>query len=138
MKNSKPLRGSLKLNWALIGATLLALGSSLAWGEGLPEGGDAVNDDGSITDVFLENDTHVRGRDASGNNVGLSKFRNTLQVEADRRLGNGWDFHGTFRGTYDGVYDLNKSEFGKSAGGAINLESTLALVCIYQLLTVQV
>lgn len=126
MKNSKPLRGSLKLNWALIGATLLALGSSLAWGEGLPEGGDAVNDDGSITDVFLENDTHVRGRDASGNNVGLSKFRNTLQVEADRRLGNGWDFHGTFRGTYDGVYDLNKSEFGKSAGGAINLESTLA------------
>ena len=124
MKNSKQLRGSLKSNWALIGATLLALGTGSAWGDGLPEGGDGANDDGSITDVFLENDTHFRGKDISGDNVGLSKFRNTVQVETDRKLGNGWDFHGTFRGTYDGVYDLNKSEFGKSAGGAVNLQST--------------
>ena len=125
MKNSKQLRGSLKSNWALIGATLLALGTGSAWADGLPEGGDGANDDGSITDVFLENDTHIRGKDHTGDNVGLSKFRNTVQVEADRRLGNGWDFHGTFRGTYDGVYDLNSSEYGKNAGGPITLQSTL-------------
>lgn len=124
MKHSNQLRGSLKSKWALIGATLLAFGASTAWGEGLPEGGDGANDDGSITDVFYENDTRVRGKDDTGNNVGLSKFRNTLQVEADRRLGDGWEFHGVFRGTYDGVYDLNKSEYGNRAGGAINLQST--------------
>ncbi len=125
MKYSNQLRGSLKSKWALLGAILLALGASTAWAEALPEGGDAANDDGSITDVYYENDTRFRGDDATGNNVGLSKFRNTLQVEADRRLGSsGWEFHGVFRGTYDGVYDLNKSEYGKNAGGAINLQST--------------
>jgi hypothetical protein len=125
MKYSNQLRGSLKSQWALFGAILLALGASTAWGAGLPEGGDAANDDGSITDVFYENDTRFRGDDDTGNNVGLSKFRNTLQVEADRRLGNsGWEFHGVFRGTYDGVYDLNKGEYGKNAGGPINLQST--------------
>lgn len=125
MKHSSQLRTSLKSQWALIGAILLAFGASTAWAEGLPEGGDAVNDDGSITDVFYENDTRFRGDDDTGSSVGLSKFRNTLQVEADRRLGNGWEFHGVFRGTYDGVYDLNKSEYGSNAGGPITLQSTL-------------
>jgi Protein of unknown function (DUF1302) len=124
MKDSNQLRGSLKSKWALIGAILLAFGVSTAWGEGLPEGGDAANDDGSITDVFYENDTRFRGQDDTGNSTGLSKFRNTLQVEADRRLGNGWEFHGVFRGTYDGVYDLNKNEYGNRAGGAISMQST--------------
>jgi hypothetical protein len=115
MKHSNQLRRSLKSQWALLGAILLALGASTAWAEALPEGGDAANDDGSITDVYYENDTRFRGDDATGNNVGLSKFRNTLQVEADRRLGSsGWEFHGVFRGTYDGVYDLNKGEYGKN------------------------
>ena len=128
MKHSNQLRGSFRSQWALIGAILLAFGASTAgtaWAEALPEGGDAANDDGSITDVFYENDTRFRGQDDTGNDVGLSKFRNTLQVEADRRLGNGWEFHGVFRGTYDGVYDLNKSEYGKNAGGPITLQSTL-------------
>jgi Protein of unknown function (DUF1302) len=125
MKHSKQLRGSLKSQWAFIGAILLALGASTAWAAGLPEGGDAANDDGSITDVYYENDTRFRGDDDTGNNVGLSKFRNTLQVEADRKLGSsGWEFHGVFRGTYDGVYDLNKGEYGKNAGGAISMQST--------------
>jgi Protein of unknown function (DUF1302) len=124
MKRNNQLRGSLKSQWAFIGAVLLAFSASSAWAEGLPEGGDAVHDDGSITDVFYENDTRVRGDDDTGNSVGLSKFRNTLQVEADRRLGNGWEFHGVLRGTYDGVYDLNKSEYGKNAGGAISMQST--------------
>jgi Protein of unknown function (DUF1302) len=126
MKHSNQLRGSLKSQWALLGTILLALGASTAWAAGLPEGGDAANDDGSITDVYYENDTHFRGDDDTGNNVGLSKFRNTLQVEADRRLGSsGWEFHGVFRGTYDGVYDLNKGEYGKNAGGPVTLQSTV-------------
>jgi hypothetical protein len=126
MKHSIQLRRSFKSQWALLGAILLALSASTAWGaEALPEGGDAANDDGSITDVYYENDTRFRGEDDTGNSVGLSKFRNTLQVEADRRLGNGWEFHGVFRGTYDGVYDLNKSEYGRNAGGPVTLQSTV-------------
>ena len=125
MKHSNQLRGSFKSQWALLGAILLALIASTAWAEALPEGGDAANDDGSITDVYFENDTHFRGQDDTGNSVGLSKFRNTLQVEADRRIGDGWEFHGVFRGTYDGVYDLNKSEYGNHAGGPITLQSTI-------------
>ncbi|MDD2949137.1 MAG: hypothetical protein PHV80_09925, partial [Rugosibacter sp.] len=58
-------------------------------------------------DVFYENDTRFRGKDNNGNRVGLSKFRNTLQVEADKNLSDGWAFHGILRGTYDGVYQLN-------------------------------
>lgn len=75
-------------------------------------------------DVFYENDTRFRGKDNNGNRVGLSKFRNTLQIEADKNLSDGWAFHGILRGTYDGVYQLNQDEYGKSAGGAVNLENS--------------
>lgn len=67
-------------------------------------------------ELFYENDTHYRGKDATGKSVGLSKFRNTLQMDADKKLSDGWAFHGIFRGTWDGVYRMNKDEFGKSAG----------------------
>ncbi|CAB1368384.1 DUF1302 family protein [Denitratisoma oestradiolicum] len=67
-------------------------------------------------DVYYENDTRYRGKDATGKKVGLSKFRNTIQVEADRKMGDGWAFHGVFRGTYDGVYRMNKDQFGEDAG----------------------
>ena len=76
-------------------------------------------------DVYYENDTHYRGKDNTGNTVGLSKFRNTLQVEADKKFGSGWGFHGILRGSWDGVYQLNKDEFGKDAGGPITLQSTV-------------
>lgn len=72
-------------------------------------------------DVFYENATYFRGKDNTGDRVGLSKFRNTLQAEADKVLSDGWAFHGIFRGTYDGVYQLNKDEYGKNAGGAVRL-----------------
>ena len=75
-------------------------------------------------DVYYENDTRFRGKDATGDSVGLSKFRNTLQVEADKGLGNGWAFRGIVRGTWDGVYRLNKDEYGKNAGGPIEIENT--------------
>lgn len=67
-------------------------------------------------DVIYENDTRFRGKDNTGNTVGLSKFRNTLQVEADKKVGNGWVLHGVLRGTWDGVYRLNKDEYGTEAG----------------------
>lgn len=75
---------------------------------------------------FYENATFVR------DSAGLSKFRNTVQVNADKKFGtlgqlnfNNVAFHGTFRGTYDGVYDLNSSEYGSGAGGAVNLENNI-------------
>jgi hypothetical protein len=73
------------------------------------------------TKIYYENDTRMRGKDATGNRVGLSKFRNTMKVEHKRELGDGWSFKGIFRGTYDGVYDLNDEEYGKNAGGPINV-----------------
>jgi hypothetical protein len=75
-----------------------------------------VQDEPWKVDVFYENDTRTRGKDNTGKRVGLSKFRNTIQVEADKKMGDGWAFHGVLRGTYDGVYRLNKDEFGKEAG----------------------
>ncbi|WP_230971515.1 DUF1302 family protein [Nitrogeniibacter aestuarii] len=75
-------------------------------------------------DVLYDNHLAVRGKDATGHNVGLSKFRNTLTIEADKKLSNGWRFDTTLRGTFDAVYRMNKSEFGDEAGGAVELEST--------------
>ncbi len=73
---------------------------------------------------FVENATYFRNR------VGLSKFRNTLQLEGTKLLGNMGAFsevsiNGTFRATYDGVYDLNSDEYGDGAGGAITLQPVL-------------
>ncbi len=85
----------------------------MAAGHALAQGADG---EPWKVDVIYENDTHFRGKDASGDRVGLSKFRNTLQIEMDKRAGNGWAIHGVLRGTFDGVYRLNKDEYGRSAG----------------------
>ncbi len=79
-----------------------------------------TNDDTLEISGFVENATYFR------NEVGLSKFRNTLQLEGTKLLGNLGAFsevsiNGTFRATYDGVYDLNSDEYGDGAGGAIFL-----------------
>ena len=70
---------------------------------------------------FIENATSVR------EDRGLSKFRNTLQLEYSKNIGNFAGFYdvsinGTFRASYDGVHDLNDDEFGAKAGRAINIE----------------
>ncbi|MGB1477243.1 MAG: DUF1302 family protein [Marinobacter salsuginis] len=70
---------------------------------------------------FYENATYAR------DGVGLSKFRNTIQLEGEKRIGNVGIFsnvsvNGTLRGTYDGVYDLNDDEYGSEAGGPIQLQ----------------
>jgi len=83
----------------------------------------AGEDDWKVN-VFYENDTRARGRDASGDVVGLSKFRNTFQLEADRKFGAGWSLRGIFRGTWDGVYELNRKEYGREAGGPVTLQNS--------------
>jgi hypothetical protein len=87
-------------------------------------GGDDANP--WRVDVYYENDTRYRGEDATGESVGLSKFRNTIQIEADKEFESGWGFHGVFRGSYDGVYDMNSDEYGYDAGGPITLQSTIS------------
>ena len=85
-----------------------------------------VSDDGTLEwNGFIENATYLR------KDVGLSKFRNTVQLELAKKFNGGGLFselslNVTFRGTYDGVYDLNKSDYGRDAGGAINLQSTFS------------
>ena len=69
-------------------------------------------------DVTYENHTAHRER------TGLAKFRNTMQVEADKKLGNGWAVHGILRGSWDGVYRMNSDEYGKNAGGSITIQNT--------------
>jgi hypothetical protein len=104
-------------------ATAIALSCGLAAsaasaqsaGSNLPAVGGGEGD-GWKNDVYFENDTHYRGSDNTGKDVGLSKFRNTIQVESDKKLDSGWAFHSVLRGTYDGVYRLNESKFGKKAG----------------------
>ncbi len=126
MKNIKQFRMRARPLRAIRGlALLLALAAGSAGAaDNLPDLGGAP-DDGWKTDTYLENHTATRGRDDTGHSAGLSKFRNTLQIEADRKLGDGWAFHGVFRGTYDGVYRLNKNEYGEGAGGPVNLQQTL-------------
>jgi hypothetical protein len=74
-------------------------------------------------DIYYENDTRFRGKDATGERVGLSKFRNTLQVEADKKLEGGWKFRSILRGSFDGVYRMNDDQYGRKAGGGVLLES---------------
>lgn len=97
---------------ALFGAAL----ATPAMADGLP----GMGEDSSPwkTDVFYENHTVYRDH-----GMGLSKFRNTIQAESDKSLGDGWGFHSVLRGTYDGVYDLNSSKYGNDAGGAVQLQS---------------
>lgn len=95
----------------LAGAVLALLAATGAHAQD----GKAADDPWKI-DIYYENDTRVRGKDNTGDNVGLSKFRNTLQIEADKRLADGWKFHGVLRGSFDGVYRMNSDQFGRKAG----------------------
>ena len=59
--------------------------------------------------------------------LGLSKARNTAQLEFTTDWAADKDYtmtlNGTFRATYDAVYDLNDEDFGKNAGRSIFIES---------------
>lgn len=62
---------------------------------------------------YVENATYHR------EGTGLSKFRNTAQATFSKDFDSQGDWNlsmrGVLRGSYDGVYDLNKGEFGKNA-----------------------
>lgn len=63
-------------------ATMVALQgvSAAAWAQAQEPAADPWK-----VDIYYENDTRFRGKDATGKRVGLSKLRNTLQMEADRK-----------------------------------------------------
>ena len=69
---------------------------------------------------FIENATHVRDH-----GVGVSKSRTTLQFEFSKAfkptgLFSEFSIHGTLRGSYDAVYDINDDEYGKNSGGPVS------------------
>lgn len=84
--------------------------------------GGVQADEPAVWNGFIENETH------SLDSVGLSKFRNTVQLEGSKNLGSTSFFsnvsvHGTFRATYDGVYDINDDDFGDKAGSPVLIEN---------------
>ncbi|QWD79930.1 DUF1302 domain-containing protein [Polynucleobacter sp. MWH-Spelu-300-X4] len=99
-------------------ATVLAVAGVSAVAQNLPDLGLTSGDPWNA-ELYYENHTALRDK------AGLSKFRNTLQSEMSKNLNDGWRFRGILRGTYDGVYDLNKSEYGKNAGGSVTMNNTL-------------
>lgn len=101
----------------LIAAALSASFATQVWGNDLP----SMGDEDSPWQVNTTYENHTVGRER----IGLAKFRNTLQSELDKKVGNGWAIHSTLRGSWDGVYRLNSSEYGKDAGGSIQLEDML-------------
>ncbi|NTV72448.1 MAG: DUF1302 domain-containing protein [Azonexaceae bacterium] len=99
----------------LIAAALSATFATQAWGNDLPSMGEESSP--WQVDVTYENHTVHR------EHAGLAKFRNTLQAELDKKVGDGWGIHSILRGSWDGVYRMNSSEYGKDAGGPIMLEN---------------
>ena len=91
-------------------------GQTFASNENLP----AMGESSSPWQVDMNYENHTVRRESAG----LAKFRNTLQVEADKSMGDGWAVHSILRGSWDGVYRMNSSEYGKNAGGAVNLQTT--------------
>ena len=113
MKNKKWHVKPLAVAFALAGLGGLSVSQQAV--ASIDTGDDTLDISG-----FVENATYFR------NKVGLSKFRNTLQLEGTKLLGDLGAFseisiNGTFRATYDGVYDLNSDEYGDGAGGAVFL-----------------
>lgn len=69
---------------------------------------------------FMENVTHYR------DGYGLSKIRNTLQVELSKNYGeaagmSNFSVNAILRGSYDAVYDFNDDEYGNNAGDSVSL-----------------
>ncbi len=119
-KSAETYRGSFRPVSAGLVTLAVGLGHSVIAVAGEIPGGD------TRVDVVYENATFAR-RD-----VGLSKFRNTLKVDIDRRLGRRGAFDDfalnlKLRGTFDGVYRINDDEFGKRAGRPVQLENTVGI-----------
>ena len=115
--NNKKWRKAIQPKGLALAAVLAIAGAGVT-AQTLPDLGITGGDPWNVEN-FYENHTAKR------ESVGLSKFRNTFQSEMSKNLNDGWRFRGILRGTYDGVYDLNDSEFGKNAGGPVMMGNTL-------------
>lgn len=115
--NKKTWRKALQPK-ALVLAAVLAIAGAGVTAQTLPDMGITSGDPWNA-DLYYENHTAKR------EGAGLAKFRNTLQSEMTKNLSDGWRFRGILRATYDGVYDLNDKEYGKNAGGAVNMTNSL-------------
>ena len=106
---------STSMGLAAAGAILV----SATFMQGAVAGG-YVSEDGTLEiRGFIENATFTRRA------VGLSKMRNTGQMEFSKDFGTPGIFsalrlNGTFRATYDAVYDLNDDEWGDSSGRSVS------------------
>ena len=120
--NNKKWRKALQPK-AIAVAAVLVVSSASTVAQNLPDLGLTSGDPWNVEN-FYENHTAKR------ESVGLSKFRNTFQSEMAKSLNDGWRFRGILRGTYDGVYDLNDKEYGKNAGGAVNMTNSLGPITV--------
>ncbi len=71
---------------------------------------------------YLDNTTHVR------KSSGFSKIRNRAVIEYGKDFGALGPFssvrlNGTFRASYDAVYDINDDEWGAESGGPVTIEN---------------
>lgn len=114
--NNKKWRKALQPK-AIALAAVLVVSSASTVAQNLPDLG-VTSGDPWQAELYYEN--HTAGREGAG----LSKFRNTLQSEMSKNLNDGWRFRGILRATYDGVYDLNDKEYGKNAGGPVNMTNS--------------
>lgn len=96
---------------------------SLCFASGLTLATPAYAQESGKWDIsgFIENATYLR------EGVGISKSRNTLQLEGTRNFGSGGIFNnvsvtGILRGSYDAVYDLN-DDYGSESGGPVSFTS---------------
>ncbi|HJW24715.1 MAG TPA: DUF1302 family protein [Rhodocyclaceae bacterium] len=110
-----------RMHWPRLKAAAAAVGLALAGqaataNDTLP----SLGEDASPWKVDVTYENHSVHRE----NVGLAKFRNTMQAEFDKGLNDGWGLHGILRGSWDGVYRMNSEEYGRKAGGAVSLQST--------------
>ncbi|MGH8596177.1 MAG: hypothetical protein ACREXT_05925, partial [Gammaproteobacteria bacterium] len=79
-------------------------------------------DGSAVVHGYLDNSTYQRNRS------GLSKMRNRAVAEFTKDFGAAGPFssirlNGTFRATYDAVYDLNDDQWGDESGGPVTLEN---------------
>jgi len=114
--NNKKWRKALQPK-AIAVAAVLVVSSASTVAQNLPDMGITSGDPWQA-ELYYEN--HTAGREGAG----LSKFRNTLQSEMSKNLNDGWRFRGILRATYDGVYDLNDKEYGKNAGGPVQMTNS--------------
>lgn len=113
----------METNLSASGRMRLLLVSMLIACVGVVQAGElpAMGEDNSSWDVDVTYENHTAYRE----HAGLAKFRNTLQAEFDKKMTNGWAIHGVTRGSWDGVYRMNSSEYGNKAGGSITSQSTV-------------